>query len=381
MTDGPGGTCRRRCGNMAAVARRERGRWGARTATALVVAVVVVVSTLPACDTQATPEGSGAVGRDSGAAGRGSGAAPRESEAVPSPGCELPSSPPVVEQKRTLETDGALRWYLVTVPSGPDGPLPLVLDFHGLSEGAELHSRTSGFSALAEEEGFVVAYPQGTGALPGWSVDAGGDNADARFVDALLSELGRILCIDLTRVYATGLSNGALLTSVLGCSRAATFAAIAPVAGISFPQGCEPATPVPVVSYHGTADPILLFNGGVGSVLVELVNGRPVTPTELPPADLEGAGYPAAAEAWAVANGCDGHTDEPMGESVLHRAYDCPEGADTELWIVVGGGHSWPGSETFTGPLAGIFGPTTDEIDASRLTWEFFARHRRLPPT
>jgi polyhydroxybutyrate depolymerase len=215
--------------------------------------------------------------------------------------------------------------------------------------------------------------------LASWTVDPTGANADARFVDALVARLGEDLCLDTSRVYATGLSNGALLSSALGCSRATTFAAIAPVAGVAFPEQCDPATAVPMITFHGTADPILLFNGGVGQVLPELLSGKPITPTTLPPADLDGVGYPAAAAAWAEANGCGEPTDEQVSDAIVHRVWDCPDGAGTEMWIVLGGGHTWPGSDALTGPISQIVGSTTEEIDASELSWEFFTRQRRVP--
>ena len=297
--------------------------------------------------------------------------------AVPSPGCSSAAMAPVTKERRTLTVDGAQRWYLVTVPPEATDPAPLVLDFHGLSEGAEFHSRTSGYSELAAEEGFVVAFPHGSRALASWSVDPAGSNADTRFIDDLVAQLGDDLCIDTSRIYATGLSNGAVLSSVLGCTRAGAFAAVAPVAGVSFPDPCDPGVPVPLITFHGTADPILMYNGGVGGVLPELLSGKPITPTTLPAPDLDGAGFPAAAAAWATANGCGEFTDERVSETIVHRVWDCPRLGETEFWIVLGGGHTWPGSDGLIGGFSQIFGSTTMEIDATRLSWEFFERHRR----
>jgi polyhydroxybutyrate depolymerase len=334
-----------------------------------------VAKAVPSEAARATVEGDGSAGND----GETDDPSAADAPAVPSPGCGKGPAAPVVQERRTVEFEGAERWYLLTVPFEVRSPAPLVLDFHGLSEGAELHARTSGFDAVAQREGFVVAYPHGSGVLASWTVDPTGANSDARFVDGLLARLGEDLCLDTSRVYATGLSNGALLSSALGCSRATTFAAIAPVAGVAFPQECEPAAAVPMITFHGTADPILLFNGGVGQVLPELMSGKPITPTTVPPADLDGAGYPAAAAAWAEANGCGKPADEQVSGTIVHRRWDCPDDAGTEMWIVLGGGHTWPGSDALTGPISQIVGSTTEEIDASELSWEFLRRQRRDP--
>lgn len=299
-------------------------------------------------------------------------------EPVPSAGCGTSTTGAVHQEKRTLADSD--RWYLLTTPDAHDGetPLPLVLDIHGLAEGAEIHSGMTNYSALAEEEGFVVAFPHGTGEPVRWNVNLESDtNADLDYMHALLDTLEATLCIDTSRVYATGLSNGAMMTSALACSAADRFAAVAPIAGVADNAACDPSRPVPVMALHGTADPILGFNGGVGAIPGILGNADPSAPAPTAPTpDLQGEGYPAAVAAFAARNGCDGFTDTTLPEStdeIVHRAYDCPDGADVEFYIVVGGGHSWPGSE-FSKGIGGIVGHTTFDVDASRLGWEFFER-------
>ncbi len=306
--------------------------------------------------------------------------------AVPSPGCgggdvaEVAlSTTSIREERRTLDVDGVERWYLVTVPEAHDGavPLPLVLDFHGLAEGADVHTKMSAFSDLAEDEGFVVAFPNGTGAPVHWkTTSADPANPDLVFVTQLLDRLGEELCIDESRVYATGLSMGAMMSSTLACTMADRFAAVAPVAGVADPDPCEPARSVPVLAFHGTADQILLFNGGVGDDLGAVLGGRdPSGPTTtVPPVDLHGPGHPETVAMWAERNRCDPDaTDEEVSDEVIHRVYECPQGADVEFFIVKGGGHTWPGSE-FSKSLADIVGPTTFDIDATEEIWAFFER-------
>jgi polyhydroxybutyrate depolymerase len=248
----------------------------------------------------------------------------------------------------------------------------VVLDFHGLMEGAEVHAGMTKWSELAEQEGVVVVFPHGTGDPVRWDVgldDA--ENDDLAYTDALLAEVGDALCVDTSRVYATGLSNGAMMTSVLLCARSDVIAAAAPVAGLSDLEGCDPERPVPLLTYHGTADPILLFNGGVDTSAIPGGGDDDAPTTTQPEADLDGEGYPAAAAAFAERNGCEAEpTDTEVSDEVLHRVYDCPDGADVEFYIVRGGGHSWPGSD-FSKAIVDIVGPTTFDVDATADSWEF----------
>ena len=150
-------------------------------------------------------------------------------------------SPDTVESwssaDRSITVDGVARRYLITIPEPRwrrTEPVPVVFDFHGLMEGADIHSTMTGYSEVAQQEGFVVVFPEGTGQPLRW--DISGDpstNADLAYFDALLEEVGNTECIDTSRVYATGLSNGAMFTSFLICERSEVLAAAAPVAGVT----------------------------------------------------------------------------------------------------------------------------------------------------
>jgi polyhydroxybutyrate depolymerase len=374
----------------------------ARRALALVLASALLVAGCAGSDGDSGGDGSsGSPTTEAGAASStteapdeaadaGTTAAPAgevaSAEPVPSAGCGSSTTGEVALERRTLP--GSDRFYLLTTPPEHDGetPLPLVIDYHGLAEGAEIHATFSSFGPYAAENGFVVVGPHGTGEPVGWNVGLDpAANPDLEFTDFLLDELEADLCIDTSRVYATGLSNGAMMSSTLACTRADRFAAVAPIAGIMRADDCEPSRPVPVLTMHGTADPILLFNGGVGDRLGNALGSGPGSDTTepeaaLPPADLDGPGYPAATLAWAEGNGCTGDpTDTEVTPTITERTWDCPTEAPVEFLILEGGGHSWPGSE-FGKAAESIVGPTDMSLDATDAIWTFFQRFA-LPTT
>lgn len=282
---------------------------------------------------------------------------------VASTGCSSPASVSVTQLRQNVTVDGVQRWYLLTTPTTHKGaPLPVVVDLHGLSEGATLEAITTQFSSKAIANDFIVVFPQGTGNPVGWDIDPSTrahPNHDIDFMNAMLDRLEEQVCVDKSRIYATGLSDGALFTSLLACTMTNRFAAFAPVAGVVMPAPCSPTHPVAILAFHGTADPTLPFNGGTPG-------------TTPPPVDLHGSGYPANVQAWARKDHCNPNsTDTPVTTHVILRTYRCPPGAAVAFYIILGGGHAWPGSE-----FSAINGPSTFEINATDLIWAFFHRHR-----
>ncbi len=294
-----------------------------------------------------------------------------------SDGCESGLAPVLGESTtETITSSGIERTYHRLVPAGYDAttPLPLVLDLHGYMEGADVHRAHTALETFAGEKSFVVLTPQGVGEIPYWNVLEHDDLTDdvGLMVD-LIDTTTAAVCIDERRVYVTGLSMGAFMTSLLGCRLADRVAAIAPVAGLRFPDDCAPSRPVPVIAFHGTADEIVTYDGETGAG-VEKLSFNDETMSAF--SGLEMQAVPDALAGWAGAEGC---ADEPSGEkvsaSVTLVAYDgCDGGSTVEIYRVGGGGHSWPGSE-FSAAIVGIVGPTTFEIDANELMWDFFLAH------
>lgn len=313
----------------------------------------------------------------------------KEGAPKPSSGCDSPKpTADIKNDKHTIKVGDLDREYLFTYPAAATGPVPLVVDIHGLLEGDAVHTQMSKFSDLALTEQFAVVTPHGTGDPVHWdSGDAVSGAADLAYFDAVLAEVDDTYCIDTSRRYATGLSNGAMMTSLLACQRTEMFAAVAPIAGVLPPKECSSDKPMPMLAIHGTADPLLKFNGGVGNIgklMGTDTSTAPAPEASLPEADLDGAGYPASLAEWAKRNGCAPkptdtelpNTDGDATTSVIRRVYDCPRGADTEFYAVIGGGHSWPGSD-FSKVIANVVGPTTFDFNATSTEWNFFKQFHR----
>ncbi len=178
---------------------------------------------------------------------------------------------------RTLRVSGVERTYLLDVPPSyrPGTPAPLVMVFHGAGGSGRRMAPHTGFSRLAGREGFVAVYPDGLGRRWNDGRSALATRDDVGFVKALLDTLERELSLDSTRVYAAGISNGAMFSYRLACELPGVFAAIAPVAGATpanLAESCGRTAPVSVLAIQGTADPLLPYagggvGGGRGSVL------------------------------------------------------------------------------------------------------------------
>lgn len=281
-------------------------------------------------------------------------------------GCSADAVYKVGLDNGVIEFDGRRRTYRVYVPESydPTQPTPLVLSLHGFASNAGQQMEFSQWNRVADEHGFLVVYPQGSGTPPGWnSGRIGGRLAelfprpdDVAFIRALLDQLGETLCIDPARVYATGLSNGAGMSSRLACELADRIAAIGGVAGAYISLDCEPGRAVPVIAFHGLDDPISPYEGGEAGPEMAL------TPIE------------TWAGEWAARNGCSAEPlIETLTENITRRTFGgCESGAEVILYSIAGGGHTWPG-----GGRQPIFitGPVNREIDASAIMWDFFAAH------
>ena len=263
-----------------------------------------------------------------------------------------------------LVSSGEKREYLLYVPKSYDQskPTPLVISMHAAGLWGAAQKETSRWNDLADAKGFIVVYPSGVGGkgLRVWRAEPGDDLAkDVRFISELIDTLSASYNIDSTRIYANGLSNGGGMAFALSCTLSNRIAAVGMVAAAqTLPwRWCTDERPVPMVAFHGTADPDIPYNGGASWISPRLFPN-----------------VPGWAANWARRNRCDPNPVESIvAADVTRRAYGkCANDADVVLYTVRGGGHTWPGGT----PLPEWFvGRTTGSIDATSLMWAFFSGH------
>ena len=182
----------------------------------------------------------------------------------PSAGCRSGAVPPVSGSSVNFSAAGDTGSYVVEGPSHqrPGQALPLVIDLHGYSETAGIQVVVSKLGDYGATHGFLTVTPQVNEAVQHWITSP--HSADQRFLIALIDHAASTLCVDRHRIFVAGYSNGAFMASALACSDARTIAAVATVAGIEADAGCHPSRRVPVIAFHGTADPFVPYKGGIG---------------------------------------------------------------------------------------------------------------------
>ncbi len=294
--------------------------------------------------------------------------------ATPSAGCS--AAPGAADRDVPLTVGDTAGRYLLHVPPGKQGPLPVVISMHGYSSSVEVQVQLTGLGPFGDTAGFVTVTPQITRDVPRWVLTPRGP--DVAFIGAVLDDVAATTCVDTSRVYVAGMSNGAMMTSRLACDLSDRVAAFAMVTGLLDPPECTPGRPVPVLAIHGTADPFVPYDGGVGPgvALLPSADGSgpigTVPDAVLPPEML--TTVPQRIAAWAARDGCDATvTPDPVSDDVDEFDYTCPAGVDVQLWRVDGGGHTWPGSQ-FLVAVSKMVGPTTMSVSANEVIWAFFQR-------
>ena len=258
------------------------------------------------------------------------------------------------------------RRYHVVVPDSYDDstPTPVLLGFHGRGQNAEDFALQTRLTPFAEQNGFILVYPESVYESGFWALNDRMDRLDdLAFVDYLLDQLAADYNVDQDRIYATGLSNGGFFVQRLACERADRFAAVASVAAtidVTTMAACDPARPISVMFFHGTADPNVFWDGS----------------------DAGYASIPDVFDRWSQLDGCTGGTawtDVPEGEeedgTTTRRATvgGCDDGVEVVLMNIEEGGHTWPGGA----PIVLGLGLTSLDFSANQVMWDFFLAHPR----
>ncbi len=273
---------------------------------------------------------------------------------------------------------GLTRVYLVHVPSSYEygTPIAVILNFHGGGGNAENQAIQSQMNVSSNHEGYIAVYPNGTGKTVAghlfgtWNAGRccgyAKDNAidDVGFTSALIDDLESKFSVDSKRVFATGHSNGALFSYQLACELSDRIAAIAPNAAQDSVIQCNPSRKVPVMHFHGTADPAALFNGGH-------CGGRLTTD-----AGWDCQSVPDYLNEWRIRNGCsiDLNVTYQTGDATCRTYQNCSDNAEVVLCTMEGAGHTWPDGQ-YAGLGEALVGKISRDISANAEMWKFFQAH------
>ncbi len=257
-----------------------------------------------------------------------------------------------------ISSVGLTRTFLVHLaPSYGRHAQPLVIVYHGYNGSAVGLRNASHMNKLADQNGFIVVYPQGSESPASWNAGVGAfgptaDTDDVQFTRDLLDHIEKNYCVDPQRIYLTGFSLGGGLSYRLACVMSNRVTAIATTAGAyyPFPEGCHPTRPVPVLEIHGQADPQALYNGNPPRFMASVqdyLNG------------------------WLERDGCSQQSDQffQQGDVTGIEWTHCSAGVEVRHYRVSDGGHSW-----------GVLPGTSHVIDSSTVMWEFLSKFSLPPP-
>jgi polyhydroxybutyrate depolymerase len=286
----------------------------------------------------------------------------------------------LVSDQRTVIHEGVEREYIIHVPENLTEDFPIVFVIHGYTGSAEGIAAYTGMNSIAEREGFIAVYPQGT-------IDSNGNTFfnvgyefnddssinDVSFIRELVRSISQEFNLKRKKAFATGMSNGGDMSYLLACTSSDLFKAVAPVAGVlmkGLKDSCELSSPVPIFEIHGTADKISLFEGDLNN------EGGWGAYYDLP------STIDFFAERYQLTN----KSVKQMTSKESGADYDIfferhwTDDLEEEVWMyrIEDGRHVWPGIKFnwWDNPLAWFyFGSGNEDINASEEVWAFFKKY------
>ena len=286
----------------------------------------------------------------------------------------------LVSEQRMVIHEGVEREYIIHVPENLNQDSPIVFVIHGYTGSAEGIAAYTGMNSIAEREGFIAVYPQGT-------IDSNGNTFfnvgyefnddspinDVSFIRELVRSISQEFNLKRKKAFATGMSNGGDMSYLLACTSSDLFKAVAPVAGVlmkGLKDSCELNSPVPIFEIHGTADKISLFEGDLNN------EGGWGAYYDLP------STIDFFAERYQLTN----KSVKQMTSKESGADYDIfferhwSDDLEEEVWMyrIEDGRHVWPGIKLnwWNNPLAWFyFGSGNEDINASEEVWSFFKKY------
>jgi len=274
--------------------------------------------------------------------------------------------------KRFLVHKGLNRSYLVHLPVNYEKskPIALVIMLHGAGSNAEINRSITGMNDVADQENFIVVYPNGTGLfnfMLSWNagyccnyVEPLGVD-DVGFLKLLIEKLERDYNVDSGKIYVAGFSNGGMMTYRLGCDLTEKLAAIGVVSASIDTKECRPSDPLSVVIFHGLNDRVIPYKGGNSFIF----------PTKF--FDLNHKSMSFVVSFWASHNLCSAPAKDSMGTVFREMYVDCKNDSEVVAYTT-NGGHVWPGGQS----VSFFSEEPIEDMDTSQLIWDFFEKHIKV---
>jgi polyhydroxybutyrate depolymerase len=253
----------------------------------------------------------------------------------------------------TIMTSGETRDYRVHVPPQYDAqsPVAVVIALHGYTENIDDIMKITHFAEAADKRGIIVVFPQGKAPfnVPGWNAGTccgtaqSQNTPDVQFMRDLVTQIEKDYCVDPKRIFASGFSNGGMLSHRLACEFSERIAAIGAVSGTMAIDPCIPTRAVPVLHIHGTSDIIVPYNNPIGAQTV-----------------------PKTIDGWVARNFCQPEKSVVYSKGSAKCELYAPCNADVELCTIDGGSHEWPAGGTANG---------VGDLPATEYILDFFEAH------